>query len=86
MPPKSNSSIYLDEYNQKLECDLDCDHVRIFVSRYAIFLEKKFIQEGGSGRNVELREVQDLQTIPEISVDGPQNDPQSKVPTNEIYP
>ena len=58
----------------------------MFISRYVIFLEKKFIQEGGSGRNVELEEVQDLQIIPEIPVDGPQNDPQLKVSKDEVYP
>ena len=30
---------------------------RVFVGRHAIFLEKEFIQEGGSGRSVKLEEV-----------------------------
>ena len=51
----------------------------MFVSRHTIFLKHKFIQEGGSGRNIEFMNVHDLQTDPEISVVGPQEDPQSKV-------
>ena len=33
---------------------------KVFVGRYAIFLEKEFVQEGGSGRSVELEKVQNL--------------------------
>ena len=33
---------------------------KMFVSRYTIFLEKEFIQEGDSVRSVELEEVQNL--------------------------
>ena len=29
----------------------------VIVSRHAIFLEKKFIQEGGSESNIELKKV-----------------------------
>ena len=38
----------------------------VIVSRHAIFLEKEFIQEGGSGKNIELKEVQDLQSVLEL--------------------
>ena len=33
------------------------------IGRHTIFLEKEFIQKGGSGRSVELEEVQNLQPI-----------------------
>ena len=36
---------------------------KVFIGRHAIFLEKEFIQEGDSGRSVELEEVQNLQPI-----------------------
>ena len=39
---------------------------KVFVGRHAIFLEKEFIQEGGSGRSVELEEVQNLQPIQDL--------------------
>ena len=45
---------------------------KIFVSKYATFLEKKFIKERGSGKNIEFEKVQNLQTIPEKSMDDPQ--------------
>ena len=48
-------------------------------------MKNKFIQEGDSGRNIELMEVQDLQTNPEISMVEPQKDLQSEVPRDEIY-
>ena len=32
----------------------------MFISRHAIFLEKEFILQKGSGRNIELEEVQQL--------------------------
>ena len=47
---------------------------KVFVSRHTTFLENEFIQEGSSGRNIELTEVHDLQTDPEILVVGPQED------------
>ena len=47
---------------------------KIFVGRYATFLKNEFIQ-GGSGRNIELTEVQHLQINPEILVVEPQGDP-----------
>ena len=49
----------------------------MFVSRHTTFLKNELIQEGGSGRNIELTEVHDLQIDPEIPVIGPQEDPQS---------
>ena len=30
---------------------------KVFIGRHVIFLEKEFIQEGGSGRSVELEKV-----------------------------
>ena len=36
---------------------------KVFVGRHVIFLEKEFIQEGGSGKSVEFEEVQNLQPI-----------------------
>ena len=53
---------------------------KVFVSRHATFLKHEFIQEGGSRRNIEFMKVHDLQIDPEISVVGPQEDPQSKYP------
>ena len=41
-----------------------------FISRNATFLKNEFIQRG-SGRNIELTEVHDLQTDPKISVVEP---------------
>ena len=38
----------------------------MFVGRHAIFLEKEFIQEGGSGRFVEFEKVQILQSIHDL--------------------
>ena len=38
----------------------------MFVGRHAIFLEKEFIQEGGSGWSVELEKVQNLQSIQDL--------------------
>ena len=58
----------------------------MFVSRHAIFLKNKLIQEGDSGRNIEPIEVHDLQIDPESSVVGPQKDPQSEVPKDEVHP
>ena len=50
-------------------------------------MKKKFIQEEGSGRNIELKKVQDLQTIPEIPVIGPQGDPpQPEVSKDKAHP
>ena len=36
---------------------------KVFVSRHTTFLKNELIQEGSSGRNIELMEGQDLQTI-----------------------
>ena len=58
---------------------------RYFVSRHTTFLENEFIQEGGSGRNIEFIKVHDLQIDPEISVVGPQEDSQSKVPKDDVH-
>ena len=33
---------------------------KVFVSKYATFMKKEFILERGSGKKIELREVQDL--------------------------
>ena len=33
---------------------------KVLIGRHAIFLEKEFIQEGGSERSVEVEEVQNL--------------------------
>ena len=52
----------------------------MFVSKYVTFIKKKFILERGSGRIVELREVQDLQIIPLQPVDSPHNDPNQMCP------
>ena len=41
----------------------------MIVGRHIIFLEKEFIQGGGSGRSVELEKVQNLQSIQD-SPDG----------------
>ena len=58
---------------------------KMFVGRHVIFLEKEFIQEGGSGRNIELTEVHGLQIDPKISVVGPQEDLQSEVPRDKVH-
>ena len=58
----------------------------MFVSKHVTFLENELIQEGGSGKNIELTEVHDLQINLEISVVGPQEDPQSEVPKDEVHP
>ena len=58
----------------------------MFVSRYAIFLKNEFIQKKGSERNIKLMEVQNLQIDPEIPVVELQEDPQSKVPKDEVHP
>ena len=50
---------------------------KVFVSKYATFIEKEFILERGSGKKIELREVQDLQM-------QTQDDPQSKISSNEV--
>ena len=55
------------------------------MSRHTIFLKNKFIHEGGTGRNIELIEVQDLQINLEISMVEPQEGPQSKIPKDEVY-
>ena len=34
---------------------------KVFVSKYATYMEKKFILERSSGKKIELREIQDLQ-------------------------
>ena len=44
---------------------------KVFVSRHATFLKHEFIQERGSGKNIELMKVHDLQIDPEISMVGP---------------
>ena len=44
---------------------------KVFVSRHATFFKNEFIQEGSSGRNIELTEVHDLQIDPKIPVIGP---------------
>ena len=54
----------------------------MIVSRHAIFLEKEFIQGGGSGKNIELKKVQDVQNILELSIESSQ----PEVPNKEIYP
>ena len=59
---------------------------KIFISRHTTFLKNEFIQEGGSGRNIELTEVHDLQINPEISVIRLQEDPQSEVSKDEVHP
>ena len=51
----------------------------MFVGRHTIFLEKEFIQEGGSGKTIELEKVQDLWSIQKQHVESPQVDPQSDV-------
>ena len=45
----------------------------MFVGRHAIFLEKVFIQEGGSERSIELEEVQNLQPIQDFQNDSQPN-------------
>ena len=60
---------------------------KVFVSRLATFLKHEFIQERGSGRNIELMKFHDLQIDPKIPVVvGPQKDPQSKVSKDEVHP
>ena len=54
---------------------------KMFVGRHVVFLEKEFIQEGGSGRSVELKKVQNLQSIQDS-----QNDSQPDVPIVEAQP
>ena len=49
-------------------------------------MKNELIQEGASGRNIELTEVHDLQTDPEILVIGPQEEPQSEIPKDEVHP
>ena len=51
---------------------------KVFVSRHTTFLKHKFIQEGGSGRNIEFMKVHDLQTDPEIPVVGYQKYPRMR--------
>ena len=58
----------------------------MFVSRHVTFLKNKLIQEKGSGRNIELTEVHDLQIDPKISVVGPQEDSQLEVLKDEVHP
>ena len=42
---------------------------KVFVSRHAIFMEKKFIQEESNERIIKLSEVQDEQTqVPQLEV------------------
>ena len=53
----------------------------MFVGRHTIFLEKEFIQEGGSGRSIELEKVQNLQSIQDLP-DGSQ----PNVPIVEAQP
>ena len=55
---------------------------KIIVSRHVIFLKKEFIQEGGSGKNIELKEVQDLQSVLEL----PMKVSQPEVPSNMVHP
>ena len=45
---------------------------KVFVCKYATFMEKEFILERGSGKKIELGEVQDLQM-------QAQDDPQPKI-------
>ena len=52
---------------------------KVFVSKYATFMEKEFILERGSGKKIKLGEVQDLQM-------QAQDDPQSKISINEVQP
>ena len=52
---------------------------KVFVSKYATFMEKEFILERGSGKKIELGEVQDLQM-------QAQDDPQPKISINEVQP
>ena len=54
---------------------------KIFVSRHIIFLKKEFIQEGDSGRSVELVKVQNLQPIQDSLADS-----QPDVPIVEAQP
>ena len=49
-------------------------------------MKNKFIQEGGSGKDIELMEVHDLQIDLEIPMVGPQEDSQSKVLKDEVHP
>ena len=49
-------------------------------------MKNKFIQEGGSGRNIKFEVVQDLQIDPKIPVVGPQGDPQPEVSKDEVHP
>ena len=53
----------------------------MFVGRHIIFLKKKFIQEGGRGRSVELEKVQNLQSIQDLP-----NNFQPDVPIVEVQP
>ena len=48
--------------------------------------KKEFIHEGGSGRIVELEEVQNVQSIQKQQVDSLQVDPQPDVPIAEAQP
>ena len=73
-PKKTNGYYYYHPTEQK-----------VFVSRYTTFLKNKLIQEGGSGRNIELTEAHDLQTNLEIPMVEPQEDPQSKVLKDEVH-
>ena len=50
---------------------------KVFVSKYATFMEKEFILERGSGKKFELEEVQDLQM-------QSQDDPQPKISINKV--
>ena len=49
-------------------------------------MKNKLIQVKGSGRNIELIKIQDLQIDSEIPIVEPQEDPQSEVPKDEVHP
>ena len=49
----------------------------MFVNKHVTLIEKVFILERGSGKKIELGEVQDLQM-------QAQDDPQPEIPINEV--
>ena len=55
---------------------------KIIVSSHATFMEREFIQEGASGRTIELQEVNNLQ----INMDSPQEISHLKIPNEEVNP
>ncbi|KAL4323819.1 hypothetical protein GQ457_11G025800 [Hibiscus cannabinus] len=84
LEPKSEKCTFVGYPKETKGCYFYNEN-KVFVARTEVFLEKEFLRNGGKGRNIELKEVQQQQVI-EPKVEGISQDVEENPTDLETQP